>query len=146
MLPLCNDGASDGWKCNCKSSLLSISADVVESDTSWPLLTTNAICTAISTINRGDIEKINAFALLGGIVDFDRISSGVYTSVIMDNNLEIVTDSLKNIPKWSDASKYKVWRDLLKEKSSYFRRPTTYFNHKGGFSLTVETGQTTAQK
>ena len=136
VLPLCNDAASsEGWKCNCKSSLLSISADgVVESDISWPL-TTNAICTAISTINRGDIEKINAFALLGGIVDFDRISSGVYTSVIMDNNLEIVTDSLKNIPKWSDASKYKVWRDILEEKSSYFRRPTTYFNHKEGFSL-----------
>eukprot|EP01036_Dinobryon_divergens_P030259 gene30259-39477_t len=134
VLPLCNDGDTpDGWKCNCKSSLLSISADEVESDTSWPLLTTNAICTAISTINREDIEKINAFALLGGIVDFDRISSGVYTSVIMDNNLEIVTDSLKNIPKWSDASKYKVWRDIIKEKSSYFRRPTTYFNHKGGF-------------
>jgi hypothetical protein len=54
----------------------------------------------------------------------------------MDNNLEIVTDSLQNIPKWSDASKYKEWRDILKKKSSYFRRrPTTYFNHKGGFSL-----------
>ena len=135
LLPLCNDNdAPYGWKCNCKSSILSISPDLVKSDTSRPL-TTSAICTAISTINRKDVEKVNAFALLGGIVDFDRILSGVYTSVIMDNNLDIVSNALENIPNWSDASKYKVWRDIVKQNSSYFRRPTAYFNHMGGFSL-----------
>jgi hypothetical protein len=139
-LPLCNDDAPEGWKCSCKSPLSSISMDGVVSDKSWPL-TTSAICAAISMINREDIEKINAFALLGGIVDFDRISTGVYSSIIMDNNLEYVTESFKNIPEWSTDSKFDVWKGLVNRKSSCFRRSTTSFNHEGGFSLTKPDNQ-----
>ena len=133
VLPLCNDDDPTGVKCSCKSPL-SISTDGVLTVESLPL-TTSAICTAISMIKEEDIEKRNAFALLGGIVDFHRISSGVYTSVIMDNNLEGVTDSFRNIPEWSTGSKYGVWKGLLEKNSSFFRRPTTSFNHMGGFSL-----------
>jgi len=134
VLPLCNDDAPEGWKCSCESSLTIDKDGGVVSDNSRPL-TTNAICTAISMIDRKDIEKINAFALLGGIVDFDRISTGVYTSIIMDNNLQCVTESFANIPMWSTVNKYKARERLLDKKSSFFRRPTASFNHEGGFWL-----------
>eukprot|EP00597_Dinobryon_sp_UTEXLB2267_P005476 CAMPEP_0170071272 /NCGR_PEP_ID=MMETSP0019_2-20121128/9268_1 /TAXON_ID=98059 /ORGANISM="Dinobryon sp., Strain UTEXLB2267" /LENGTH=362 /DNA_ID=CAMNT_0010279793 /DNA_START=954 /DNA_END=2042 /DNA_ORIENTATION=- len=144
VLPLCNDDTSNGWKCSCESPLVSISMDSAVSNQTMPL-TTSAICKAISMIDKEDTERINAFTILGGIVDFDRISSGVYTSVILDNNLECVMDSFKNIPDWSTPSKYEEWKDLLQKKSGYFRRYRTSLNQVGGFSMSISERQLEAQ-
>jgi hypothetical protein len=123
LLPMCNDASDTGWKCKC-NPVFSISQDmnVAFIDNKEPI-TANAICNAISMINKNDIEKINAFALLGGIVDFARIPNGVYTSVIMDNSAKLITDSIRNMKYWK-TNKFDVWKKLLeKNSSSLFRRP-----------------------
>ena len=134
LLPMCNDNSEEGWKCTCGTSLSIIGEDEVLIDGSQ-ILTANAISSAISMLDSTDCEKINAFAILGGVVDFNRIRTGVYTSIIMDNSPKQVFDSLKNIPQWSTDSKFKVWKDLSRQKSSSFRRQTTSFNYMGGFHL-----------
>ena len=40
---------------------------------------------AISMVS-DDVEKYNAMAILGGVVDFQRIPNGIYSAFSTDNN------------------------------------------------------------
>ena len=131
-LPMCNDDVDTGWKCKC-APLFSIIDQKVMIDERWKI-TPSAVCNAISILDETDVEKLNSFALLGGVVDFERISSGLYTAIIMDNNAQEVTSSLRNMKSWSMEEKYNIWEELVKKRWTTFRRPITMFNSSGGFS------------
>ena len=133
-LPMCNDNSSDlsSWRCACEP-LFSLDEDgKPRIDKSQPM-NASAICNAISMIQEDDIEKINGFALLGGIVDFRRIQNGVYTSIITDNTPKRILDALKLMKDW-DTKQFDLWKNLLQQPSGCFRRPKTMYNHTGGFS------------
>ena len=72
-LSMCNDNSSDlsSWRCACKP-FFSYEDGKPRIDKSQPMYA-STICNAISMIQEDDIEKINGFALLAGIVDFRRI-------------------------------------------------------------------------
>ena len=133
-LPMCNDNSVDpsSWKCTCPP-LFSYADDRANINSANPPITASAICNAISMIQEDDIEKINAFALIGGIVDFSRIPLGVYTSIIADNSPKKILDSLKIMKEWN-TKKFSSWNNLLREPTGTFRRPRTMYNHLGGFS------------
>jgi hypothetical protein len=132
-LPMCNDNSPDlsSSRCACEP-LFSYEDGKPRIDKSQPL-NASAICNAISMIQEDDIEKINGFALLGGIVDFRRIPNGVYTSIITDNTPKRILDALKHMKDW-DTKQFDVWTNLLQQPSGCFRRPKTMYNHTEGFS------------
>ena len=136
-LPMCNDNMTDttSWTCTCPpvfSYDLAVSINPII-DSEKPM-SASAIRNAISLINDDDIEKLNAFALLGGIVDFNKIPHGAYKSIISDKSPQKILIALANMDKWDTSGKFKIWLNLLQEPSGSFRRPKTLFNHQGGFS------------
>mmetsp|Transcript_2688 Transcript_2688/g.3679 ORF Transcript_2688/g.3679 Transcript_2688/m.3679 type:complete len:810 (+) Transcript_2688:55-2484(+) len=134
-LPMCNDDNSDpsSWKCTC-TPLFSYQNNLPIIDSTEPM-TASAIYNAISMVQENDIEKINALALLGGIVDFRRIQQGVYTAIVTGNYPKKVLDSLKSMKEWNTSTeKFETWKTFVTEPSGSFRWPKTVFNYRGGFS------------
>ena len=130
-LPMCNDPDPTSWACTCPP-LFSYQNGLPIIDKTKPM-TASAICNAISMVQEHEIEKKNAFALLGGIVDFRRIPRGLYTSIISDNGPKRFLQSLKSMDSW-DTNQFTNWINLLKEPAGTFRRPKTICNHMGGFT------------
>eukprot|EP01036_Dinobryon_divergens_P026756 gene26756-35438_t len=141
-LPTCNDSSSSGWKCSCCPRLITaaFSKDSIS-------VATNSRCRisaadvkdAISMIDTHDVEKSNAMAILGGVVDFQRIPTGVYSAITTGNNSKNTTSLLRSMMKWNVTNEFAKWkRFACSENMSTYRRPVMFFNKSGGFSDTRE--------
>lgn len=140
-LPTCNDNnSSAGWKCfRCKRVFTeAVSRDSITVATNSKSRTSAAgVKDAISMIDLHDVEKFNAMAILGGVVDFQRIPTGVYSAIITDNNSKNITTLLRNMMKWNNASEFLKWKRLVcSENISTYRRPVMYFKDSGRFADT----------
>ena len=140
-LPTCNDDNSPaGWKCSRCPRLVTaaFSNDSISVDTnSRNTISAADVKNAISMIDALDVEKFNALAILGGVVDFQRIPTGVYSAIITDNNSKNTTTLLRNMKNWGTEKEFAKWKQFAcSENMSAYRRPVTYFKASGRFADT----------
>ena len=137
-LPTCNDDSPAGWKCSRCSRFFTaaLSADSMTVATNGKSRISAAdVKDALSMINTLDVEKLNAVAILGGVVDFQRIPNGVYSAIITANNSTNITLGLRNMKEWNDGNEFSKWKRFAdSDNMSTYRRPVMYFKDSGRFA------------
>jgi hypothetical protein len=98
-------------------------------------ITARNIVKAIEMANSNSpnaFEKRNCLALLSGVVDFNEISSGVFTTNVCNGAIKPlpVKDKAMNKPEEFDK-----WKMLLREEVAVFRRPNLFFDNNGRFNI-----------
>jgi hypothetical protein len=150
-LPICNDSESitGGWNCACPRATNQFDYISTDKFVNNGKVVTKAIdvCDMINKIPNGMItvnesERVNAFALTLGVVDYNRIKTGVYKAIIADSNMQTF-----NVDKlFKEQGSFDKWKKTLLSRS-YYRRPIIYFDRTGMFTsekklyLPVEKGQ-----
>ena len=89
-LPTCNYTSPDGWKWNVPSQCPRLTKEFSTNGVSVTKISNSSrsaanVGDAISMVS-DDVEKYNAMAILGGVVDFQRIPNGIYSSAITTDN------------------------------------------------------------
>eukprot|EP01036_Dinobryon_divergens_P034447 gene34447-44509_t len=139
-LPTCNDSSPAGWKCSHCPRLITAAFskdNITVATNSESRISAADVKSAISIIDVRDFEKFNAMAILGGVVDFQRIPTGVYTAITTDNNSKNTTTKLLcNMINWGTENEFAKWKQFACSENimSAYRRPVTFFKGSGRFS------------
>jgi hypothetical protein len=119
LLPICNDNNDVGWRCSCGRATQEFTIDNNYVHVNEGACVKSAdVSNAISIIDMNDIENFNSFALLGGVVDFNRIDN--FSSV------DQFDTKVLNIKHWSQCREFEKWKLLLQKNSSIYRRPKMF--------------------
>lgn len=103
--------------------------------------TTNDTINALSLINnKNDVERFNIFALISGVVDFNKIPNGIYRGNIFDGGCNITKSTYfppEAMPTWvQNEQQFGLWKNACSSLPiKNFRRKYGYFDDNDVFKI-----------